>query len=119
MVLSLVLVSRCAWLLAASAALPLACGEASEEKRPPPGAGRAQPLSGLYEVSGTTVDKVTGAERKVAGTLIVDVEGEAYTTTFDLATNIFIQGDSRRAELIGRGEDASKTARSMAPRRRS
>ena len=92
------------WLLAASAALPLACGD-SEEK---PGVSAPpvvpEPLGGLYEVSGTTVDKATGAERNIAGTLIVDVEGEAYTTTFDLATNIVIQGDSRRAELIGKGE---------------
>jgi hypothetical protein len=93
-----------AWLLAASAALPLACGEAEEKQvaAAPPVA--PEPLSGLYEVSGTTVDKATGAERKVSGTLIVEVEGEAYTTTFDLATNIVIQGDSRRAELIGKGE---------------
>jgi hypothetical protein len=93
-----------AWLLAASAALSLACGEAEEKQvaAAPPVA--PEPLSGLYEVSGTTVDKATGAERKVSGTLIVDVEGETYTTTFDLATNIVIQGDSRRAELIGKGE---------------
>lgn len=91
------------WLLAVSAALPLACGEADE--KPVSAAPVApEPLSGLYEVSGTTVDKATGAERKIAGTVIVDVEGEAYTTTFDLATNVVIMGDTRSAELVGKGE---------------
>jgi hypothetical protein len=92
------------WLLALTAAAPLACG--SDE--PPPVSAQPpvepEPLSGLYQVSGTTVDKATGAERSIAGTLIVDVEGDTYTTTFDLSTTIVAQGDPRRAELIGRGE---------------
>lgn len=93
------------WLLAAAAAAPLACGETEEPaavSTAPPVA--PEPLSGLYEVSGTTVDKATGAERKIAGTLIVDVEGDTYTTTFELATNIVTQGDAQKAELIGKGE---------------
>ena len=92
------------WLLAASAALLLACGESSET--PPVAAAppvAPEPLSGLYEVSGTTVDKATGAERSVAGTVIVDVEGAAYTTTFDLATVMPVGGAPQRAELIGQG----------------
>jgi hypothetical protein len=92
------------WLLAASAALPLACGEA-EETPPvsvaPPVA--PEPLSGLYEVSGVTVDKATGAERGVAGTVIVDVEGGTYTTTFNLATNLPVGGAAQQAELVGKG----------------
>jgi hypothetical protein len=94
------------WLLAAVAVAPLACGEAGEQHEPvsaPPPAV-PEPLSGLYEVSGVTVDKATGAERTVAGTVIVDVEGDTYTTTFDLATHIVTQGDARRAELVGKGE---------------
>ena len=93
------------WLLAASAALPLACGEA--EEAPPVSAAppvAPEPLSGLYEVSGVTVDKATGAERGVAGTVIVDVEGGTYTTTFNLATNLPIRsGAAQRAELVGQG----------------
>jgi hypothetical protein len=92
------------WLLAASAALLLSCGEGSE----PPSVAAAppvtpEPLSGLYEVSGTTVDKATGAERVVAGTVIVDVDGAAYTTTFDLATELPVGDRTQRAELIGKG----------------
>jgi hypothetical protein len=91
------------WLLAASAALLLACGEGSE---PPPVAAAPatpEPLSGLYEVSGTTVDKATGAERAVAGTVVVAVDGAAYTTTFDLATELPVGDRTQRAELIGKG----------------
>lgn len=92
------------WLLAVSAAAPLACGEAEEQPASAQPPATPAPLSGLYEVSGTTVDKVTGAERKIAGTVIVDVEGDAYTTTFDLSTKIVSQGDPRPAELVGKGE---------------
>jgi hypothetical protein len=92
------------WLLAAFAALPLACGDTEQKPAVEAAPVAPEPLAGLYEVSGVTIDKATGTERKVSGTLIVDVDGEAYTTTFDLATNIVIQGDTRRAELIGKGE---------------
>jgi len=92
------------WLLAVSAAAPIACGEAEPpavSAQPPV---EPQPLSGLYEVSGRTVDKATGAERNLAGTVIVAAEGESYTATFNLNTTILVQGDPRRAELIGKGE---------------
>jgi hypothetical protein len=92
------------WLLAASAALLVSCGEGTE--RPPVSAAppvAPAPLSGLYEVAGTTVDKATGAERAIAGTVIVDVDGAAYTTTFDLATELPVGDRTQRAELIGNG----------------
>jgi hypothetical protein len=91
------------WLLAAAAAVPLACGDAEPpavDAAPPEGV----PLSGLYEVSGTTVDKTTGMERKLTGVVIVDVEGDVYSTTFDLRTNLMSGGVPQRAELIGKGE---------------
>jgi hypothetical protein len=92
------------WLLAVSAAAPFACGEAEPpavDAQPPV---EPQPLSGLYEVSGRTVDKTTGSERGLSGTVIVAAEGDAYTTTFNLNTTIVTQGDPSRAELIGKGE---------------
>jgi hypothetical protein len=93
------------WLLAVSAAAPIACGEANESPavsaQPPV---EPQPLSGLYEVSGRTVDKATGSERNLSGTVIVAAEGESYTATFNLNTTVMTQGDPRRAELIGKGE---------------
>jgi hypothetical protein len=64
----------------------------------------AAPLSGAYRVSGTTVDKTTGAERGVSGTVIVIAEGDTYTSTFDLATTLHASGTPQKAELVGRGE---------------
>ena len=59
-----------AWLLAASAALPLACGEAEEKPvaAAPPVA--PEPLSGLYEVSGTTVARVNFSLERAAAILM-------------------------------------------------
>jgi hypothetical protein len=89
----------------ALAALLLACGsgdappaEAASEARP------AAPLSGAYRVSGTTVDKTTGAERSISGTVIVIAEGDTYTSTFDLATTLHASGTAQKAELVGRGD---------------
>jgi hypothetical protein len=97
-------VSGRAWLVAASTALVIACG--GEEETPPVAAAppvAPEPLSGLYEVSGFTVDKATGVQRALAGTVIVDVDGAAYTTTFGLATNLDVGGAVQKAELIGKG----------------
>lgn len=86
-------------------ALVIACGsgdrpnaEKTAEPRP------AAPLSGSYRVSGTTVDRTTGAERSVSGTLIVIAEDDSYTSTFDLSTTLHLSGTPQRAELVGRGE---------------
>jgi hypothetical protein len=92
------------WLLAAAAAAPMACGDAAERPSVDAAPPQPEPLSGLYEVNGTTVDKSTGMERNVSGMVIVDVDGEAYTTTFDLRSNLMTDGGPQRAELIGRGE---------------
>jgi hypothetical protein len=81
----------------------LACGSGDA---PEPGvAAPAQaPLSGSYRVSGTTVDKTTGAERGVAGTVIVIVEKDRYTSTFDLTTTLHASGTPQKAQLVGRGD---------------
>jgi hypothetical protein len=85
-------------------ALLLACG--TDETRAPEVAAQAPPapLSGTYRVSGTTVDKTTGAERGVSGTVIVIAEGDSYTSTFDLATTLHGSGAPQKAELVGRGD---------------
>lgn len=92
---------------AAAVALALGCGDA------PSGSGVADvdaappsavPLSGTYRVTGTTVDKVTGSERGVSGTIILKTEGDAYTATFSLATTLHESGERQKAELIGHGE---------------
>jgi hypothetical protein len=83
----------------------LACGDASEtasvEAAPP-----ALPLTGTYQVTGTTVDRATGTERSVSGTIVVKAEGGAYTSTFSLNTTLHGGGEAQKAELIGHGQGA-------------
>ena len=55
-------------------------------------------------MSGTTVDKSTGSERGVSGTIIVKAEGSTYTSTFSLNTTLHGSGEPQKAELIGHGE---------------
>ena len=91
--------------IAIVAALALACGDSpdatpSVDAAPPD----AMPLTGTYQVSGTTVDKATGAERGVSGTIIVKAEGDTYTSTFSLNTTLHGAGEAQKAELIGQGE---------------
>ena len=62
------------------------------------------PLSGSYQVTGTTVDKSTGSERAVAGTVIFHAEDGAYTSKFSLATTLIGDGEPQRAEVVGSGE---------------
>ena len=92
-------------LLGLAGALLLACGQpqaddASVDAAPP----SAVPLTGTYQVSGTTVDKATGAERGVSGTIVMKAEGDSYTTTFSLNTTLHGAGEPQKAELIGQGE---------------
>ena len=94
-------------LLGVAATLLVACGD------PPPSAGTsdvaassgpAEPLEGTYRVSGTTVDKATGSERGVSGTIVVKTQGDSYTTTFSLNTPLHGSGEPQKAELIGQGD---------------
>ena len=94
-------------LLSASLASLIACGapeskqvaaEAEEE-------GEEVPIPGMYRVQGATVDKATGEKREISGTVILAVEGDAYTATFHLTTNFPGTGsDPVAAEVIGKGE---------------
>ena len=86
-------------------ALALACGSGdSQLAEVAAGAPTVAPLSGIYRVSGTTVDKATGTERSISGTVIVIAEGDTYTSSFDLATTLHIDGSPQKAELVGRGD---------------
>jgi len=74
------------------------------------------PISGSYRVTGTTVDRSTGSERVVAGTVIFHAEGDTYTSKFSLATTLFGEGQPQRAEVVGSGEGAvdGRTLRGIA-----
>jgi len=63
----------------------------------------AAPISGQYEVSGTTTETSTGSKREIAGTVILAEHGNKYTATFHLATAFESASGSMPAEVIGKG----------------
>jgi hypothetical protein len=93
--------------LAGSLALTFACGTA-EESAPTEAAGEAvsqgAPISGMYNVSGTTTETASGHQRKLSGTIILAEEGPRYTATFNLTTTYPGGDESLPAEVIGKGE---------------
>ena len=90
--------------LVASLAL-FACGGDTESSTPPVGAGLAESsLSGLYEVAGLTTEMGSGAEREIAGTIIISQEGDRYASTFSLKTMFPTPSGALPTEVIGKGE---------------
>ena len=89
--------------------LALACGggeveQAATESETP--AVEATPIGGMYEVSGVTVATESGYKRAIEGTVILAVDGDRYTATYNLTTTYpDPEGDEPlAAEVIGKGE---------------
>ena len=98
----------------------LACGRGSAQKTLPevssapaavqPGNAKSD-FSGAYRVSGKTIEKGTTNSRPLDGTIILVQEGDAYTATFDLQTELPTpEGPSARAQVIGKGDGMVKGA---------
>lgn len=93
----------------ASTAIGFACGNGAEDGT---GATPMATVSGTYKVSGATVDKQSGQERAIEGTIILAQEGDRYTATFDLDTTYpspeaspdAEKGRMIQADVIGKGE---------------
>jgi hypothetical protein len=95
-----------------------ACGRGSAQKTVPevssaPAAtapANARPdFSGTYRVSGKTIEKGTTNSRPLDGMIILVQEGDAYTATFDLQTELPTpEGPSARAQVVGKGDGAVK-----------
>jgi hypothetical protein len=94
------------------------CGRGSAQKVVPQ-VGAAPPteplpeaaadFSGAYRVSGRTIEKGTTNSRPLEGTIILVQEGNSYTATFDLQTELATpEGPSARAQVVGKGEGAVK-----------
>jgi hypothetical protein len=81
----------------------LGCG-AGEQEGLPGEPIQAVPISGRYEVRGVTVAIESGHKREIAGTIILAVEGDTYTATFDLTTTYPGAEEALPAEVIGKGE---------------
>jgi hypothetical protein len=63
------------------------------------------PISGLYDVKGVTrAVEGPGDERRIAGTVILRQEGDAYTATFKLDTTFPGINEPVQADVIGSGE---------------
>lgn len=84
------------------APLALACGgeapEPSVDAAPP-----ATEISGVYDVSGVTVDLRNGNRRDISGTVVLDADGDGYTATYELSTAFPTQQGALQADVIGEG----------------
>ena len=85
------------------------CGrEADEKAAPGPVASAPAPreFSGTYRVKGKTVEKGgTRGARPLAGTIILVQQGDAYTSTFELETELPTpEGAPAHAQVIGKGD---------------
>lgn len=61
------------------------------------------PTSGVYEMTGVTVDRSTGLERPIQGTIVVKVAGDRYTTNFEFST-LYPGSEATAARVTGTGE---------------
>ena len=84
------------------AAEPAAQESASLEAAATEGAGE-RPITGQYEVTGVTVDQATGGQRPILGRMSIRVEGDRYTSHFELSTR-YPGSDAVPAEVVGTGE---------------
>jgi len=95
-----------------------ACGQRSEQKAAPPVGSapttvaptKGRPnFSGSYRVSGTTIEKGTTNTRPLDGMIILVQDGDTYTATFDLQTQLPTpEGPSARAQVVGKGDGVVK-----------
>jgi hypothetical protein len=97
------MVRRTRALLSAISVLSLGC-TAAEREVPAGEPIEAVPISGRYEVRGVTVAVESGHKREVAGTIILAVEGDRYTSTFELTTTYPGAEEALPAEVIGKGD---------------
>lgn len=60
-------------------------------------------IGGPYSVTGVTVDDASGAQRPIAGTVVLKVDGDKYTAHFELST-VFPGTVSVAADVVGEGD---------------
>lgn len=82
-----------------------ACGDGRVETPDVAAAIDPEPISGLYEVRGTTQPlEGAGEKRRIAGTVILRQDGSSYTATFKLDTTFPGASEPVQADVIGNGE---------------
>ena len=84
----------------------LACGPDPSPTQPGTSAAVPVDLSGMWQVEGSTVERGSEEHRRaISGTIILDQEGEAYTSTFTMKTMFPTpEGASLATDVIGKGE---------------
>ena len=84
----------------------IACGSEPDVAAPPPAqAEQGIPsIAGTYRVTGFTVEKETGNQREISGTVIMSQEGDHYTSTFNLTTLFPTPDGALQSDVIGKGE---------------
>ena len=94
--------------LSAGCLVLVSCGADSGDTPDAPDVAAAVdplPISGMYDVRGVTQPKEgPGPKRRIAGTVILKQEGDAYTATFKLDTTFPDQSEPVQADVIGSGE---------------
>ena len=87
--------------------LVLGCGGGDQADSGAEGpAPAAEPIAGIYDVSGITVNEATGSERAISGRIVLVENGPEYTATFDLTTTFPGSEEEHEADVIGRGAGA-------------
>ncbi|MCP5070452.1 MAG: hypothetical protein GY946_28120 [bacterium] len=88
----------------------LACG-AETESTPAPTSSASDvaakgelDFSGMYEVSGLTVETASGNQREISGTIILAQDKGEYTSTFNLKTVLPSPDGPLHTDVIGKGE---------------
>jgi hypothetical protein len=66
-------------------------------------AANAAPITGMYEVSGETVETATRDKREISGKVVLTEDGANYTATFHLSTAFPAGEGVLPAEVIGQG----------------
>ncbi len=86
-------------------ALAAGCGPAAEPSAPveETRAPAARSITGQYEVTGVTIDQASGGQRPILGRMSIRVEGDRYTSHFELSTR-FPGSEAVPAEVVGTGE---------------
>ncbi len=90
--------------LVLAALLVLACGQGRQEPAAESEPTEAVPISGFYEVTGSTVALAGGDSREIAGTVTLRETEQGYTATFSLNTTAPGSDEAMPAEVIGVGE---------------
>jgi hypothetical protein len=82
----------------------VACGPGPEVEAPPQAAQQPASIAGSYEMEGMTVEKESGAKRKISGTIVMAQEGSQYTASFHLTTTYPTGDGPLPADVIGSSE---------------